>query len=112
MTIAGFDHLPPEKKKELLLQCCGSSAWAEKMLAVFPVEDLVELLEFAEEKWYECSEDDWIEAFSHHPKIGDLNSLKEKFATKKWAAGEQSGVEDSSEETIRELAKGNSDYED
>ncbi len=29
------------------------------MLTVFPVEDLVELLEAAEEKWYECTEADW-----------------------------------------------------
>ena len=52
----------------------------EKMLTVFPVEDLVDLIEFAEEKWYECSEEDWKEAFTHHPEIGDINSLKEKFA--------------------------------
>lgn len=38
MTIAEFDHLYIEKKKELLQQCCGSLAWVNKMLAVFPVE--------------------------------------------------------------------------
>lgn len=69
MTIAAFDHLPTEKKQELLVQCCGSSQWVNKMLTVFPVEDLVELLEAAEEKWYECTEADWREAFEHHLKL-------------------------------------------
>ncbi|MEP6595347.1 MAG: 2-oxo-4-hydroxy-4-carboxy-5-ureidoimidazoline decarboxylase [Ginsengibacter sp.] len=68
MTIAEFDHFEIEKKKELLRQCCNSSAWVNKMLTVFPVEDLVELMEDAEEKWYECTEEDWKEAFSHESK--------------------------------------------
>jgi 2-oxo-4-hydroxy-4-carboxy-5-ureidoimidazoline decarboxylase len=112
MTIAGFDHLPDEKKKELLLQCCGSSAWVNKMLTVFPVEDLVELLDAAEEKWYECTESDWKEAFDHHPKIGDINSVREKFAnTAEWAANEQAGVNDAAENTLQQLAKGNAEYQ-
>ena len=112
MTIAEFDHLPTEKKKKLLQQCCGSSAWVNKMLTVFPVEDLVELLEAAEEKWYECSEEDWKEAFEHHPKIGDLNSLKQKYtATKTWAEGEQAGVTTASEDVLKDLEESNKLYE-
>ena len=112
MTIAEFDHLREETKKVLLLQCCGSSAWVDKMLTVFPVEDLVELLEAAEEKWDECNEEDWKEAFDHHPKIGDINSLKEKFAdTAHLASAEQSGVNDASDNVIQELAKANEEYE-
>ena len=112
MTIAEFDHLPEEKKKELLQQCCGSSAWVNKMLPVFPVEDLVELLDAAEEKWYGCTEDDWREAFTHHPKIGDINSVKEKFAnTAQWAAGEQSKVKNAEEDTLHQLSKANEEYQ-
>jgi 2-oxo-4-hydroxy-4-carboxy-5-ureidoimidazoline decarboxylase len=112
MTIAEFDHLNVEKKKELLLQCCGSSAWVNRMLDIFPVEDLVELLEGAEEIWYDCKESEWLEAFEHHPKIGDINSLKEKFAsTKEWASNEQSGVNEASESLINELADANKKYE-
>ena len=77
-------------------------------MAYFPADDLVELLEDAEEKWYECSEDDWKEAFTHHPKIGDVESLTKKFAsTAQWASGEQSGVNVASAETIEALAEGN-----
>ena len=113
MTIAEFDHLPGEKKKELLFQCCGSTGWVNKMLTVFPVEDLVELLEAAEEKWDQCIEKDWREAFEHHPKIGDINSLKEKYAnTKEWAEKEQSGVNAADEKTLQHLASANKEYQD
>ena len=113
MTIAEFDHLSEEKKTELLLQCCGSAAWVSKMLTVFPVEDLVELLDAAEEKWYECNEDEWKQAFEHHPKIGDINSLKEKFSdTKAWATNEQSGIDDANEKVLADLSVGNTTYQD
>jgi 2-oxo-4-hydroxy-4-carboxy-5-ureidoimidazoline decarboxylase len=112
MTIAEFDHLPKEKKRELLLQCCGSNCWADKMLSIFPFEDLVELEEAAEEKWYECNEEDWKEAFDHHPKIGDMDSLKQKFtAIKTWAEGEQAGFATTSEEVLKEMQESNDQYQ-
>jgi 2-oxo-4-hydroxy-4-carboxy-5-ureidoimidazoline decarboxylase len=112
MTIAEFDHLPIEQKRELLQKCCGSKAWIDKMIAAPPLEDLVDLVETAEEKWWQCSEKDWLEAFEHHPKIGDINSLKEKYAnTVAWASNEQAGVNAASNEILQTLAKGNDDYE-
>lgn len=112
MTIAEFNHLPEEKKREYLLQCCGSREWINRMLTVFPVEDLVEFLDVAEEKWYECSQEEWREAFEHHPTIGDINSMKEKFAnTTEWAAEEQSGVNKSDEATLQELSNANKEYQ-
>jgi len=112
MTIAEFDHLSEAEKREQLFKCCGSSHWVDMMLPVFPVEDLVDLLQYADEKWLQCNERDWLEAFSHHPKIGDKSSLKEKFATTaSWASNEQSGVSTASDDVIEALAKGNEDYE-
>ena len=113
MTIAEFDHLPDDEKEMLLRQCCGSSAWIKKMLSVLPAEDLIDLFEDAEEKWYECNEADWKEAFSHHPKIGDMRALKEKFAsTANWAGEEQSSINKASEQVLQSLAEGNKLYEE
>jgi len=82
------------------------------MLPFFPADDLVELLEDAEEQWWKCSKEDWKEAFAHHPKIGDVESVKKKFAsTAQWASGEQSGVNTASQKTIEALAEGNKKYE-
>ena len=112
MTLHELNTLPKSQLRQELMKCCGSVAWVEKIMTFFPIEDLVELLEDAEEQWFKCSPEDWKEAFSYHPKIGDLDSLKTKFAsTANWAMGEQSGASTASEETIKALAKGNTAYE-
>jgi 2-oxo-4-hydroxy-4-carboxy-5-ureidoimidazoline decarboxylase len=113
MTLHELNTLPVTQLKEELTKCCGSAAWVNKMLPFFPADDLIELLEDAEEKWFECGEADWKEAFASHPRIGDIESLKKKFAsTAQWASGEQSGVSSASLQTIEALAKGNKEYED
>ena len=113
MTLHEFNILPRQQLIEELTKCCGSKAWVNKMLAFIPADDMVELLEDAEEEWFQCSEEDWKEAFSQHPEIGDPGSLKKKFAsTKEWASGEQSGMNNASQQTIETLAEGNRLYEE
>jgi 2-oxo-4-hydroxy-4-carboxy-5-ureidoimidazoline decarboxylase len=112
MTLHELNTLPKQRLKEELSRCCGSIAWVNQMLPFFPADDLVELLEDAEEQWYKCSRDDWKEAFSQHPKIGDVESLSKKFpSTAQWASGEQRGLSTASNETIQALSKLNADYE-
>ena len=112
MTIVEFDHLSMEEKKELLQKCCGSTAWINKMLAAGPFKNFPELLDAAEENWYACGQQDWLEAFQHHPKIGDINSLKQKYVnTAAWASNEQSGVNAASDKILEDLSAGNDDYE-
>ena len=112
MTLHELNILPKEQLKQELFKCCGSENWVNKMLPFFPADDMVELINDAEDQWYECTEADWLEAFTHHPKIGDVESLKKKFAaTAQWASGEQSAVSTASQQTIEALAKGNEDYE-
>ena len=112
MTIAEFDHLELTQKKALLHQCCGSSAWVEKMIHMPPAEDLIDLFEDAEETWYECSEDDWKEAFQHHPKIGDMDALRKKFSSDHFAGDEQGSVSHAPEKTLQLLATRNREYEE
>ena len=113
MTLHEFNILPRQQLIAELTKCCGSSAWVNRMLPFIPADDMIELLEDAEEQWYTCSVEDWKEAFSHHPKIGDVESLSKKFAaTAQWASGEQSGVHAASKETIQALAESNRLYEE
>jgi 2-oxo-4-hydroxy-4-carboxy-5-ureidoimidazoline decarboxylase len=113
MTLHELNTLPEQQLIHELTKCCGSSAWVNKMLPFFPADDLVELLEDAEEQWFKCSEEDWKEAFAHHPKIGDVESLQKKFAsTSQWASAEQSGVGTASQQTIEALAEANKKYEE
>jgi 2-oxo-4-hydroxy-4-carboxy-5-ureidoimidazoline decarboxylase len=112
MTIEELNRLDVAALREALGKCCGAEAWIGKMLDVIPVADERALLAAAERAWYSCEEQDWREAFEHHPRIGDLSSLKKKFAvTGGWAAGEQSGVNAASDAVLTALATGNADYE-
>ncbi len=54
-----------------------------------------------------------MQAFEGHPKIGDVNSLREKYAdTRAMASGEQGGVAGASERVVQELSEGNRQYEE
>jgi len=68
-----------------LFECCGSTTWVQLMLDSLPVHDEAELMATASRCWEQCKETDWLEAFSHHPKIGERT-------TSKWTAEEQAGV--------------------
>lgn len=112
MTLTELNNLDVPHLKEALAKCCGATAWVEKMATVFPVADKQTLLDQAEKNWFACNQQDWLEAFGHHPKIGDIRSLEEKFDnTVQWASREQGGMETASLGTIAELAAGNKLYE-
>ena len=112
MTISEFNLLNKDAKSALLQQCCGSKTWISKMLEEELPEDGETLLNVAEEKWSDCTEEDWREAFLHHPKIGDIEGLRKKFSKDQFAGGEQSLVNVASEQTLVALAKGNKEYEE
>ena len=113
MTLHEFNTLPTDELKEALVKCCASSTWVHKMLPHIPAEDMVELLEDAEIEWWNCSEEDWKEAFTAHPRIGDLESISKKFAgTASWASDEQKNVGTASQETLKALLKANQSYEE
>lgn len=113
MTIAEFNDLSETEKHDALFKCCGSGTWVNLMLNISPVNNLAELLNYADEKWHQCRKRDWLEAFTHHPKIGDKNLLREKFAaTVAWASNEQAGVSTATEDVVDALARRNTDYED
>ena len=98
--------------KESLTKCCGSTNWVSAMCEDFP-DNIEKIYEKAEKVWFELNEKDWLEAFTHHPKIGDLASLEKKFgSTKDFTSNEQSSVNHASIETLKELAEYNQKYED
>ncbi len=83
------------------------------MVAERPFRSEQNLLAQAERLWRGCSPQGWREAFAHHPRIGDVDSLRSRFATTEaWARGEQGGVAGASEPVLHALAEGNRRYEE
>jgi len=93
-----------------LKKCCGAPAWVTAMVQARPFENTDTLFQKADALWFDLPENEWLEAFAHHPRIGE-SQLREKFAsTAQWSAGEQAGVTRASEEVIQGLAVGNDAY--
>lgn len=111
MTIKEFNQLDAAVAQEEIFKCCGCTNWAVKLVDNRPFTTIDDLRITSDTVWSGCNEQDWKEAITHHPKIGDKNSLKKKFATKEWASNEQSGVNNAGDDILEELAKGNEDYE-
>jgi 5-hydroxyisourate hydrolase/2-oxo-4-hydroxy-4-carboxy-5-ureidoimidazoline decarboxylase len=107
MTIKALNKLSKTEKSKLLSGCCGSAAWLELMMKQFPFASESSLIEAATDAWYnQCNSLDWLESFTHHPKIGDVKSLTKKFAGK-----EQASVAAATKKTIAALADANTEYE-
>ena len=112
MSLDSLNKARAEQAAHMFLQCCTSKAWIDRMVNGRPYANADALGAAADSNWQGLVEADYLEAFDGHPKIGDVSSLKEKYAnTKELAAGEQSSVNSASEQEIEKLAQGNSDYE-
>ncbi len=113
MTLDDLNALPAGESREALARCCGASAWIERMVARRPFLNLNHLLGIAQAFWMGLGPDDWREAFSHHPRIGDLESLRRHFgSTADLASREQAGVAAASRVVLEALAEGNRAYEE
>ena len=107
-----IDAASPETAGELLQACCGSTRWVERMLALRPFGTTDRMLAAARREWFALTPADWAEAFSHHPEIGDRESLRARFpATHQLSDREQAGIGGASDETLQALAQGNEAYE-
>ena len=111
MTIGEFNHLPAPEARAALARCCGAEVWVEEMSRRRPFRNFEDMLSAADEAFAAMGRDDWLEAFGHHPRIGDIKALgaKSRDATA-WASGEQAGVAGASDEELSALAEGNRAY--
>ena len=95
-----------------LLSTCGSRRWAAGMLARGPFATVDELHAAADSAFDELGEQDWLEAFAHHPRIGDVDALRERFAASgAFSEREQSALGETEEAIIQALHRGNEEYE-
>jgi len=113
MTLSELNEAPAALFQEKMAKCCASTAWVERMLASRPFKDRAALLEKAGEAGVSLQKDDWLEAFAGHPRIGDMNALKQKFvSTAAWAYGEQGALRGADEAVLNEFKTWNERYFD
>jgi 2-oxo-4-hydroxy-4-carboxy-5-ureidoimidazoline decarboxylase len=113
MSLEEINAWPEDDAIESFRRCCGSTRWCREMDRARPFDSEAALFEAAERIWWELARTDWLEAFAAHPKIGDLDALRNRFAaTAAWSAREQGGIEGARDEVLREFADGNRQYEE
>jgi 2-oxo-4-hydroxy-4-carboxy-5-ureidoimidazoline decarboxylase len=78
--IAALNTLSETDALAAFLRCCGSKRWAHAMASARPYENASTIFEMADSQFATLTEADWLEAFAHHPRIGDVSKLRERFA--------------------------------
>ncbi|MEO5969202.1 MAG: 2-oxo-4-hydroxy-4-carboxy-5-ureidoimidazoline decarboxylase [Bdellovibrionia bacterium] len=112
MTLDKLNTLTPNEAEAAFSKCCGSSKWVAQMISSRPFSNKEKLLETATKIWNSLAHSDWLEAFSHHPRIGKIEDLEAKFSTTQaWATEEQKGVQGAPQNIIQNLARENLNYE-
>jgi 2-oxo-4-hydroxy-4-carboxy-5-ureidoimidazoline decarboxylase len=107
--LAALNALSLEELREALRACCGSSRWVEAVTRQRPFRDEAHLFAAAEHAFVPLQRPDWMEAFSHHPRIGATVAAPP--SGRGWEANEQAGAAKSPEQVKAALAEGNQAYE-
>ncbi len=111
-VLAVWNRLAAAEAENEIVGCCGSRAWARRIVSRRPLGDEAALLAASDEIWRGLSEADWTEAFRSHPRIGE-SSAEEAMEGRsaEWSAQEQSGVATGGGGVKTALADANRDYE-
>jgi 2-oxo-4-hydroxy-4-carboxy-5-ureidoimidazoline decarboxylase len=111
-VLARWNELPAEAAVRDVISCCGSAAWARELAARRPFKDVSSLVAASDEIWSQLATQDWLEAFSKHPRIGERKAphaaSKQSVA---WSTQEQQGVAAAGEKVQTALAEANREYE-
>jgi 2-oxo-4-hydroxy-4-carboxy-5-ureidoimidazoline decarboxylase len=111
--LARWNRLSAKEAAEEISPCCGAVAWARKLVERRPFADESSLIAASEEIWFRLNADDWMEAFSKHPRIGERKA-PEAASTKSasWSAQEQQNVAAAMAALQLALTNGNQEYEE
>jgi 2-oxo-4-hydroxy-4-carboxy-5-ureidoimidazoline decarboxylase len=107
-----WNRLSAREAIEDMLPCCGAMAWAREMVARRPLRDENSLLVAADEVWNSLGEQDWVEAFSKHPRIGERKApVAASAQSGSWSEQEQRNAASGGNTMQQALAELNREYE-
>lgn len=109
MDLDTFNALDHDTAVAALLDCCASRRWAEAVTSLRPYRDVASLGERSDEVWAGLDEDDWLEAFASHPRIGD--KVSDASTHGEWSRREQASMIGASTDVRSRLAAANQEYE-
>jgi len=111
-ALAAWNKADEATALEAMMACCGARRWAQAMVALRPLANVMELSEAADRVWEPMAEADWMEAFACHPRIGERKAAHATAKSQAWSRQEQSSAESAAAQVLAELAEGNAQYEE
>ena len=112
LTVEQLDTLPAAEAAFKLAACCGSKTWIARMVAKRPYGSRDGLFAAAEDVARTLQHGDWLDAFAHHPRIGEKNAAAHVSAdAASWASNEQSAASTADRDVQTDLAAANAEYE-
>ena len=111
-VLTRWNQLALEAAVAEVLPCCGSQVWARRLAERRPFTDAASLIAASDEIWNQLAAQDWLEAFSKHPRIGERKAPDAASAqSAAWSAQEQRDAAAASEDAKSALVEGNREYE-
>ena len=102
----------PDAASATLLHCCAATRWANALASQRPFANEDALFKAADLVWATMQEQDWLQAFQAHPRIGERKAYTATTQSKQWSSQEQSSVGHAQAELLAELSTGNRLYEE
>jgi 2-oxo-4-hydroxy-4-carboxy-5-ureidoimidazoline decarboxylase len=106
-----LDALDEREAALRLRACCGAHRWVEQMMAARPFGSAARARSEADRIWSTLGPEDWLEAFAHHPRIGERKAAMPDARSATLSAAEQAGISTADAEVKAELARVNAEYE-
>lgn len=110
MTLSEFNALPKADAVAALYDCCHCQSWANQVAERRPFINREKLLTTAHCFWSGVEEEQILEAFSGHARIGDIELLRSRYAGR--ATQEQGQVLQASDAVTQALYRFNKNYEE
>ena len=112
MTVEEFNALDDNAAAVELTAICGATLWGRLMLARRPFASPEAIRSAAAESWQALGPGDWLDAVTHHPRIGSGEAAHPTSArAQSWSSGEQAGARAASEASRRQFAGLSAQYE-
>jgi OHCU decarboxylase len=112
ISVEELNGLSADRASDLFRACCGAPRWVAGMVSRRPFFSRDAVLHGADDEWSATGERDWLEAFSHHPRLGEKAALAgDSMVARGWSASEQSAVAAAGADARIGLARLNEEYE-
>lgn len=107
-----WNQLSADEAADDILPCCGSRAWANEMTRLRPLPNEDSTIAASDRVWNQLHPEDWQEAFSKHPRIGERRAPEAASPrSASWSTQEQKNVALADDSVVEALAEVNREYE-